>query len=344
MDKRITSTVLFFMAFIVAILLSGCSAKSTKPLSRTQFALDTYCTITIYDPMPQKVLDDGFKSIKDIENKMSANIKSSEVSRINEYAGIEPVKVSYDTLYVIKKAVYFADLEKGYFDVTIGPIVNLWNIGTDKARVPSPQEIKDKLPLVNYKGIVFDDKNRTIMLKNKGMSIDLGGIAKGYAADKAAETLKAEGVKHAIINLGGNVLTIGTKPDGHPWRIGIQTPFKPRGDYLGIVEVSNKAVVTSGVYERYFEKNGMLYHHLLNPFTGYPTDNHLYSVTIITDKSVDADALSKTFIMGLDQGMKLVKSLKGVQAIFVTDDKQVYITPGLKGSFKITDPSYNLKN
>lgn len=344
MKKHTMLTALFFMAFIAAILLSGCSAKSTKPISRTQFALDTYCTISIYDPMPQKVLDDGFKSIKDIENKMSANIKSSEVSRINEYAGIKPVKVSYDTFYVIKKAVYFAGLEKGYFDVTIGPIVNLWNIGTDKARVPSPQEIKDKLPLVNYKGIVFDDKNRTIMLKNKGMSIDLGGIAKGYAADKVAETLKADGVKHAIINLGGNVLTIGTKPDGQPWRIGIQTPFKPRGDYLGIVEVSNKAVVTSGVYERYFEKNGKLYHHLLNPFTGYPADNHLYSVTIITDKSVDADALSKTFIMGLDQGMKLVESLKGVQAIFVTDDKQVYITPGLKGNFKITDPDYNLKN
>lgn len=344
MKKYLLSSYIFLIPFIFIIIFSGCTTKNAEPISKTQFALDTYCTISIYDRVPEKVMEDGFNSIKDIEDRMSVNIKSSEVSKINENAGIKPVKVSYDTFYVLKKAVYYASLEKGYFDITIGPIVNLWNIGTDKARVPSPEEIKNKLPLVNYKQIIFDDKNRTIMLKNKGMSIDLGGIAKGYAADKVAKVLKTKGVKHAIINLGGNILTIGTRPDGRPWRIGIQTPFKPRGEYLGIVEVSNKAVVTSGVYERFFEKNGKLYHHLLNPFTGYPANNHLYSVTIITDKSVDADALSKTFVMGLDQGMKVIESLQGVEAVFVTDNKEVYITPGLKGNFKITDPDYRLKN
>jgi len=342
MKKSITSFVIFFLIFNAAIILSGCSNKNSQSISDTQFALDTYCTITIYDKAPKKVLDDGFKAIRDVEDKMSVAIKGSEVNQINDNAGFRHVKVSSNTFYVIKKAVHFSDVEKGYFDITVGPIVKLWNIGTDKARVPSPEEIKAKLPLISYKNIILDEKNMTIMLKNKGMSIDLGGIAKGYAADKVAQVLKKEGVKHAIINLGGDVLTIGTKPDGRNWRIGIQTPFKPRGEYLGIVEVSNKAVVTSGVYERYFEKDGKLYHHILNPFTGYPADNHLYSVTIIKDTSIGGDALSKIFVMGLEEGLKLAESLPGVQAIFVTDDKKVYITSGLKGNFKITDPEYSL--
>ncbi|HBT48692.1 MAG: ApbE family lipoprotein [Caldanaerobacter subterraneus] len=342
MKKYMVFFPIFFLIFTTMGVLSGCSSKNLQPISDTQFALDTYCTITIYDKVPKKVLDDGFKAIKDIEEKMSVTIENSEVSEINKNAGVKPVKVSPDTFYVIKKAVHFSEVEKGYFDITVGPIVNLWNIGTDKARIPSPEEIKAKLPLVNYKDIILDEKNMTVMLKNKGMSIDLGGIAKGYAADKVAEVLKKEGVKHAIINLGGDVLTIGTKPDGSNWRIGIQTPFKPRGEYLGIVEVAEKAVVTSGVYERYFEKDGKLYHHILNPFTGYPADTHLYSVTIITDTSIDGDALAKIFVLGLDKGLKLAESLKGVEAIFVTDDKKVYITSGLRGNFKITDPEYTL--
>lgn len=342
MKKYMVFFPIFFLIFTTMGVLSGCSSKNLQPISDTQFALDTYCTITIYDKVPKKVLDDGFKAIKDIEEKMSVTIENSEVSEINKNAGVKPVKVSPDTFYVIKKAVHFSEVEKGYFDITVGPIVNLWNIGTDKARIPSPEEIKAKLPLVNYKNIVLDEKNMSVMLKDKGMSIDLGGIAKGYAADKVAEVLKKEGVKHAIINLGGDVLTIGTKPDGTNWRVGIQTPFKPRGEYFGIVEVAEKAVVTSGVYERYFEKDGKLYHHILNPFTGYPADNHLYSVTIITDTSIDGDALAKVFVMGLDEGLKVAENLPGVEAIFVTDDKKVYITSGLKGNFRITDPEYTL--
>ncbi|ADD03366.1 ApbE family lipoprotein [Thermoanaerobacter italicus Ab9] len=342
MKKLITFIAIFLLIFTVAGVFSGCSNKNSQPISDTQFALDTYCTISIYDNVPKKVLDEGFKAIKDVEEKMSVTIKGSEISQINENAGIRPVKVSADTFYVIQQAVHFSDVEKGYFDITIGPIVKLWNIGTDKARIPSPEEIKAKLPLVNYKDIILNEKNRTIMLKNKGMSIDLGGIAKGYAADKVAQVLKKEGVKHAIINLGGDVIAIGTKPAGGNWRIGIQTPFKPRGEYLGIIEVSNKAVVTSGVYERYFEKDGKLYHHILNPFTGYPADSHLYSVTIIAETSIAGDALSKIFVMGLEEGLKLAESLPRVQAVFVTDDKKVYITSGLKGNFKITDPEYVL--
>ncbi|AAM25612.1 thiamine biosynthesis lipoprotein [Caldanaerobacter subterraneus subsp. tengcongensis MB4] len=334
--------IVLFSIFLLIFIFSGCSNKNSQPISDTKFALDTYCTLTVYDKVPKKVLDDGFKAIEDIEKKMSVTIEDSEVSEINKNAGIRPVKVSPDTFYVIKKAIHFSEIEKGYFDITVGPIVNLWNIGTDKARVPSAEEIKAKLPLVNYKNIVLDEKNMTVMLKDKGMSIDLGGIAKGYAADKVAEVLKKEGVKHAIINLGGDVLTIGTKPDGTNWRVGIQTPFKPRGEYFGIVEVGEKAVVTSGIYERYFEKDGKLYHHILNPFTGYPADNHLYSVTIITDTSIDGDALAKIFVMGLDEGLKVAENLPGVEAIFVTDDKKVYITSGLKGNFRITDPEYTL--
>jgi thiamine biosynthesis lipoprotein len=177
------------------------------------------------------------------------------------------------------------------------------------------------------------------------MKVDLGAIAKGYAADEVARILKENGVKHAIINLGGNVMTIGGNPNGKPWRIGIQDPYNPRGEYLGILPIKDKTVVTSGTYERYFIENGKRYHHILDPDTGYPTDNKLDSVSIITDKSIDGDGLStSTLLLGLDEGMKLIEKLENVEAIFVTSDKQVYVSSGLKKDFTLTNPAFKLAN
>ena len=180
------------------------------------------------------------------------------------------------------------------------------------------------------------------MLPEKGMALDLGGIAKGYAGDAVAAELRKNGIKHAIADLGGNLFVIGGKPDGTDWNVGIQTPFKPRGEYFGILCVSDKAVVTSGIYERYFEENGKTYHHIMDTKTGYPIDNELFSVTVVNDSSMAADALAKAFTMGLTDGMKFIESTKGAEAIFVTKDKKVYLTPGLKGKFKITDSNYKL--
>ncbi|MDI3535253.1 MAG: FAD:protein transferase, partial [Thermosediminibacterales bacterium] len=194
-----------------------------------------------------------------------------------------------------------------------------------------------------YNSVLLNSKEKSIMLKKEEMMLDLGGIAKGYAADEVSKILKENHVKHAIVNLGGNVLAYGNKPDGSKWRIGIQKPFAPRGDYAGVVSVINKAVVTSGIYERYFEENGKIYHHILDPETGYPVENNLMSVTIITDKSIDADSLSTSvFAMGLKEGLNLIEKLDNTEAIFITKDSKIYLTSGLKNSFKLTDNSLNI--
>ncbi len=331
------------MIFIA--LFYGCGKKELQPVEKTEYVLGTICSIQVYDGDKEKAISSAFKRIKDIENKMSVNKSGTELDNVADNAGKSYVKVSDDTLYVLERGKYYSDQSKGAFDITIGPLVKLWGIGTDKARLPSIQEINEKKALVNYKDLAIDEKNKKVMLNKAGMSLDLGGIAKGYAADEATRILKENGVKHAIVNLGGNVLAINDNPEGRPWTIGIQNPFDTRGDSLGTINVTNKTVVTSGIYERFFEKDGKKYHHILNPFTGYPMDNSLASVTLVTDVSIDADAMTKNiFYKGIEKGPEYVKTLKGVEAIFVTKNKEVYITDGLKGNFELTNSGFKLAN
>ncbi|MCB2345641.1 FAD:protein FMN transferase [Clostridium estertheticum] len=281
------------------------------------------------------------KRISNIESKMSVNIKTSEISKLNSKAGISGQKLSEDTYSVIEKSVQYSKLTGGALDATIEPIVGLWGIGTDKERVPSKTEISDKLKLVNYKDIVLDKKNSTVKLKRTNQAIDLGAIAKGYTADEVKKVLLNNKISSAIINLGGNVYAIGSNPNGKDWNVGIQNPLSTRGEYLGTISVTDKSIVTSGNYERFFIKDGIRYHHIFDPKTGYPAQQSLISTTIVSDKSVDGDALStSTYIMGLDKGLKLVESIKGVEAIFVTKDKKVYVTPGLKDNFKLTSKEF----
>jgi len=331
--------------FIILVsFFTGCN-KKVEPAEKTEFMLGTICTIKVYDGNKDEAITKAFSRIKNIEDKMSVNKEGTELDAVGDASGKNPVKVSDDTFYVLKKGKYYSEQAEGAFDITVGPLVKLWGIGTDKARVPSKEEINTKKALINYKDLVLDEKDKTAFLKKAGMSLDLGGIAKGYAADEAARILKENGVQHAIVNLGGNILAINNNPDGNPWNVGVQNPFEPRGDSLGTLGVTNKTVVTSGIYERYLEQNGKKYHHILNPFTGYPMDNTLASVTIITDTSIDADAMTKNiFYKGIDKGLEYVKTLKGVEAIFVTKDKEVYITDGLKDNFKILNTEFKLGN
>jgi len=227
----------------------------------------------------------------------------------------------------------------------VGPLVKLWGIGTEHARVPSKAEISKILPLVDYRQIELDEKNNSVFLKRPGMSIELGGIAKGYAADEAVKVLRQNGVKHGTVDLGGNIIVIGTKPDGKLWKIGIQNPFfKTRGSIVATVEVADKTLVTSGPYERYIEKDGKIYHHILDTRTGFPVENELMSVTIIAESSIDADALSTTvFAMGLEEGMDFVESIENIDAIFITKDYKVYTTSGVENlNFKIVDKQFEL--
>lgn len=342
--KKIAGILLIIFAIMITTF-AGCSkkqAEAVEPISKSEFVLDTYCKVVIYDKSSEEVLDKAFDKLNDINVKMNASDENSEISSISKQAGEGYVKVSDDTYYVIKKGIEFSKLTDGKFDITVGPLVKLWGIISPNPHIPSAQELAATLPLIDYKNVLMDDVNKSVMLKVKGMSLDLGGIAKGYAADAVSKVLQENGVKHAIIDLGGNVITLGSKPDGSNWRIGIQDPDSERGDYLGIVSVTNKAVVTSGIYERYFEKDGKRYHHIMDTKTGFPVDNTLASVTIITGESINGDALAKAFCMGLEKGMDFVKQQKGIEAIFVTKDKKVYITPGLSKNFKVTNSSYQI--
>ncbi|WMJ79938.1 FAD:protein FMN transferase [Clostridium sp. MB40-C1] len=339
--------VLIYIISMISLIffLSGCTKNKPEPISKEGLFLGTYCKITVFDNVSTDVLDKAFNRVNEIENKMTINKPTSEIISVNSKSGLDYVKVSPDTFYVVKTAKHYSELAQGKFDVTIGPIVKLWNIGTDKARVPSPKEIQDKLPLVSYKNMVLNEKENKIMLKQKGMLIDLGAIAKGYAGDEVKKVLEANGVKHALINLGGNIVAVGSKVDNKNWKLGVQDPFNPRGEYLGTIEVSNKSIVTSGVYERYLEKNGKKYHHILSPENGYPIENSIVSVTIVTDQSIDADALSTTvFALGLNDGLKLIDSMKNAEAILVTKDKNIYTTSGIKDNLKITNSQFKFKN
>jgi FAD:protein FMN transferase len=318
-------------------------AKAQEPVSKTELLLGTVCKITIYDNPSEEVFKKAFDKIRDIESRMSINIDRSEVMDINAKSGEQFVQVSDETFYVIKNGLHYSNLTNGLFDISIGPIVKLWNINTENAKVPSKEEIDAGKALVNYKDIVLDEAEKRVMLRKKGMILDLGGVAKGYAADAVKKVLKENGVNHAIINLGGNILTVGSKVDGSSWRVGIQNPFSSRGEFIGIVEVSDKSVLTSGIYERYFQQDGKIYHHIINPYTGFPVENDLAGITIIAEDCTDADSLSTgTFILGLEEGYKFIESIDGVEAVFVTHNSEIYLTSGLSNNFIPTDGAFKL--
>lgn len=303
--------------------------------------MGTVIQLKVYGVNAEEASEKALKRISEIENKMSVNIETSEISKLNDKAGISGEKLSLDTYSVIAKSVEYSKLTEGALDATIEPIVKLWGIGTDKERVPTKKEIDEKLKLVNYNDIILDDKNSTVQLKKTEEAIDLGAIAKGYTADEIKKVLLDNKISSAIINLGGNVFALGKKLDGTSWNIGIQNPLSTRGEYLGTVSVNDKSIVTSGNYERFFIVDGKRYHHIFDPKTGYPAEKGLISTTIISDKSIDGDALStSTYILGLQKGLKLVESIKGVEGIFITNDKKVYVTPGLKSSFELTSKEF----
>ncbi len=256
------------------------------------------------------------------ENKFSRTISDSEISKINKSGGV-PVEVSDETIELIQKGLDYGNLSNGAFDITIAPLSSLWDFKNNTGEIPADSLIQEAKSHVNYKNVVID--GNTVQLLDSKASLDLGGIAKGYIADRLKEFLRENNIEHAMINLGGNVLTIGGKPDDTPFHIGIQKPFAEQNETITSIPVTDRSVVSSGVYERYFKKDGKIYHHLLDSATGYPKENNLLSVTILSDSSADGDALSTTcFTLGLEKGMELINRLDNVDAIFVTDDYQLH--------------------
>jgi thiamine biosynthesis lipoprotein len=255
-----------------------------------------------------------------------------------------PVAVSEDTFYVIQESLRYSEIGSGRFDISVQPLVDLWGIGTEKARIPDPDEIESTLAFIDYKAILLEDEDRSIFLKNEGMAVDLGGIAKGYAADKAKDFLLERGFTRGIVNFGGNVIAFGIKPNKDPWKIGIQDPFESRNIQIGVIDTPENSIVTSGIYERFFEKNGTTYHHILDTSTGFPVDNNVASVTIVTELCIAADAYSTlVFSLGLDEGLELIESISGLEGIFVTKEREIFISSGLYDSFTLKNSKYNLQ-
>lgn len=342
--KILTSSLL--LIFFLSIL-TGCSKdnKVSEPISKTELMMGTVISVSLYDSSDEKILDKVFDKVKELEDNLSINENGTLVDKINESAGVQPVKVDDDTYKVIKQGIEYSKISNGFFDITIGPLVKLWSIGLPEAKVPTQDEINSKLPLIDFSDVDLNDDDKTVFLKRKDMMLDLGGVAKGFTADVISDILTNEGVKSAIIDLGGNIFAHGEKVNGDNWKIGIQNPFSDRGAIVGTITVKNKSIVTSGIYERYIEKDGIKYHHILNPKTGYPYDNEVAGLTIISDTSTDGDGFSTSvFSMGVEKGLEFVHNLEGIDAIFVTKDNKVYITDGIRDIFKLTNTDFTLAN
>lgn len=322
MKKSFKHGCVFVLSFIMLINISGCSKPSAnESIKTTGVYFDTIITITLWGA-DEEILDYCKEICSRYEQLFSRTIETSDVSRINSARGTA-VEVDAETSELIEKALYYSQLSNGAFDITIAPLSELWDIENNPGNIPNETDIEEAISHVDYENILVD--GNTVTLKDPKAAIDLGGIAKGFIADKLKEYLKSQGIQRGLIDLGGNLLTIGTKAKGEPFRIGIQKPFDERNETITTVEIKDQSVVSSGTYERYFEKDGKIYHHLLNPHTGFPYENNLLQVTIISDYSVDGDALSTAcFGLGLEEGRALIKSLDGIRAIFVTEDYQLH--------------------
>lgn len=315
-------------------------------ISETGFYLDTIIEIKIYNPddNSEEIIDKAIGKITELEQLLSVHIEGSDIWNLQKNAGVQPVKVLDETLEVIQLSIEHSELTNGVFDITIGPLVDLWAIDPPEGYIPTEEELETILPKVDYEKLIINEGNKTVFLEDEGMIANLGAIAKGYIADEVKEVLIENGVENAIINLGGNVLLVGGRPDNTSFKIGIQDPNSERGRYLGVVSAEDISIVSSGDYERYFEVEGNRYHHILNPITGYPADNELRQVNILSENSALGDGLSTSvFLMGLEDGMALVESMDNIEAIFLTKDNKIYLSSGIGENFIFNEDNYGDK-
>jgi thiamine biosynthesis lipoprotein len=331
---------LFIYTLIITVLLTGCQ-KQNNFIESTNLKFGTIVSIKIFDSNDTSIFKDIYDILDNIENKMSINIKDSEINIINSLSANEYLPLSSETDEVIGKGLYYSKLSNGNFDISIEPLVSLWNIGTEYEKIPEYNDINNIVKNIDYNLITLE-KN-TFSFKKDNMSIDLGGIAKGYAADKIADYLITKNIHKALINLGGNIYALGSNINNDPWKVGIKDPFSEKSEIIGYVEVIDKSIVTSGVYERYFIEDNIRYHHILNPFTGYPYVNDIYGVTIISDKSIDGDALSTiAFSYGIKKGLEFINTIDNTEAIFISNDKEIYLSHNLE-NFILSNNSFIIK-
>ena len=314
-----------------AFLLTGCSgAPAQEPESATFFAMDTAMDFTVYGDAA--LLDEAETLIGSLEEQVSVTDEHSDIYAIDHTGS---GSLSGNAAELMEQALELCRRTGGALDISVYPIVRAWGFTTGSYQIPDEETIQSLLPLVDYTQIQYDAATGVVTLP-EGMEIDLGSVAKGYAGQLAAQMLRNSGVESALLNLGGNVQTVGTKPDGSPWQIGIKDPQGE--DAMMVLSVEDQAVVTSGGYERYFEQDGQTYWHVMDPSTGHPADSGLISVTIVGDEGVVCDGLSTAlFVMGLEKAADLWAQSGDFEAVFVTASGEVYITEGLRDRFALTE-------
>ena len=323
--KKIRKKAPLLLALLLLLCLCSTALAETKE-SAVGFQLDTVITLTAYCE-DRTVLEDALKECDRYEQLLSRTIEGSDVWRIN-HAGGEPVDVDPVTAEVIREALAISEISEGAFDITIAPASTLWDFKAETPSLPDAAELAEAASRVNWRALRLEGNTVTLPA---GMMIDLGGIAKGYIGDAVRAWLEGHGITGAILSFGGNIVTIGSKPDGKAWMVGIQDIDKQTGEYMLVAQMESgcTCAVTSGIYERGFDLDGVRYHHLLEPATGWPAQNGLASVTILTDSSARADGLSTAaFVLGEEKGLALIESLKNTEAVFIRRDRTVVTTSG----------------
>lgn len=320
------------MMAAILLTLSGCAAEQ-KPVEASLFAMNTYMTFTAYGENAQSALDESTELIETAESLWSVTDQASEIHQAN-HSGGQPVSVSEETAALISFALEMAKQTNGALDPTIYPVLMAWGFTTDSKQVPSQQQIDTLLEQVDYTKIQLDGTTLTVP---EGMQWDLGAVGKGYTADLVAEVLRKHGITSALISLGGNIHAIGSKPDGSDWRIGIRAPWESGN--LGILKISDAAVVTSGGYENYFEDDaGNVYWHILNPATGYPADSGVQSMLIVGPEGKRCDALSTAlFVMGPEEAEAYWRKNGGFEMLMVTDEHEILLTEGIARRFTLNE-------
>ncbi len=334
MKKALT----FLLLLVMINFLVACANREETYIENNAFLLNTIINIKIYDYNDQAVIEECFQLIRELENILSVHVEGSDLWHLKVNAGKQWVNVSQHTINVLEKSLKVSKMTNGLFDITAGPLINLWNIQPPEGYYPTENERNKAIDLVDYKNVKIDKVNHKAFLEKENMEVNLGAVAKGYIADQVKLVLKNKGVKKAIINLGGNVAVLGKHSENRPFLVGVQDPNSDRGDYVGMVDVVDQSVISSGVYERFFEYNNKRYHHILNPFTGFPEENNLMQVTIISKASIDGDIFSTAiFLLGLEEGLTRIEKLDGIDAVFITKNQQIYLSSGIKDKFKLRE-------
>jgi len=334
--KRVSVPLLCITLICLLFTVPACSPEKNHIFRKNRVLMNTVVTITVVtatENAADRAIENAFLKIEDIEKKVNFHSPASDIALINKSAGIAEVKVSPDTITLLDNALFVSEKTQGAFDITIGPVTRLYNFFTQQK--PEDLTLNNTLPLVNYRDVLIDKNNSTAYLRNRGMLIDPGGIAKGYAADRAVEILRQQGIVSGIVAIAGDIRAFGMKPDGKPWKVGIRNP-RAKGtedDIMATTELTNAAISTSGDYERFFISNGKRYHHILSPKTGRPADR-CRSVTVIAPEGYLADSFSTgIFILGPEKGIKLLETL-GYHGVIVDSEGKIHMTPDLRGKIE----------